>query len=249
MWRRLWSPTEAADRIARGVAHDPPGMVTAESATVQRNIAERRAVYPKDMARGAEVPRRSLERMLQAARWAPTHKVTQPWRFVVLGGEQKDAFEALSIDLVEKYQQDPEKREATLKKMRRKREGDWKNVYCYIAIVLRRSTGPSPPPEWEEAAAVAMAVQNLWLTAWAEGVHGYWSSWQPPARDALEMLDFLGLRRETDKLMGFFVAGIADKARLASYRGRRSLNLGDYVQWRLDDPPADDDEEDGMDEK
>jgi len=31
-------------------------------------------------------------------------------------------------------------------------------------------------PEWEEVAAVAMAVQNLWLSSHEKGIGGYWSS-------------------------------------------------------------------------
>lgn len=31
--------------------------------------------------------------MLEAARWAPTHKLTEPWHFVVIGGSSKAAFE------------------------------------------------------------------------------------------------------------------------------------------------------------
>lgn len=33
-------------------------------------------------------------------------------------------------------------------------------------------------PLWEEHAAVACAVQNMWLAATAAGVSGYWTSWQ-----------------------------------------------------------------------
>jgi nitroreductase len=186
------------------------------------------------MLRGAVLPRDKLERALEAARWAPTHKLTQPWRFVVLhGASSKAEFEDLTIALVEKHTADPDKREATLKKMRRKKDNDWKNVGAYVAIVLRRTQGATAPPEWEEAASVAMATQNLWLAAWEEGIHGYWSSWQPPARDADEMKAFLGLDQQTDRVMGFFVCGVADPQRLGGYRGSRRP-LGEVVEWRME---------------
>eukprot|EP00983_Pelagomonas_calceolata_P121089 1160766-Pelagomonas_calceolata.AAC.5 len=41
--------------------------------------------------------------LLEASNWAPTHNLTQPWRFVVLGGSSKNEFEQLTIELVEKY--------------------------------------------------------------------------------------------------------------------------------------------------
>lgn len=41
----------------------------------------------------SSITREKLELMLEAARWAPTHKLTEPWHFVVIGGEHKAAFE------------------------------------------------------------------------------------------------------------------------------------------------------------
>jgi nitroreductase len=36
---------------------------------------------------GEPVPRETLEELLELARWAPNHHLTQPWRFRVLGPE------------------------------------------------------------------------------------------------------------------------------------------------------------------
>jgi hypothetical protein len=47
-------------------------------------IAKRRSIFPRDFS-GEEVPREVIQQLLEAANWAPTHKKTQPWRFVVLG--------------------------------------------------------------------------------------------------------------------------------------------------------------------
>lgn len=41
----------------------------------------------------SSITRDKLQLMLEAARWAPTHKLTEPWHFVVIGGANKDAFE------------------------------------------------------------------------------------------------------------------------------------------------------------
>jgi nitroreductase len=38
--------------------------------------------------------------MLEAARWAPTHKLTEPWHFVVLEGSSKEAFEVCSTVII-----------------------------------------------------------------------------------------------------------------------------------------------------
>ena len=36
------------------------------------------------------VPRERLDELFELARWAPNHKLTQPWRFRVLGDRKSD---------------------------------------------------------------------------------------------------------------------------------------------------------------
>ena len=55
-------------------------------ASVQENLVSRRSVYRFD---DRPVPRECLERGFEAARHAPCHKQTHPWRFYVLGPEAR----------------------------------------------------------------------------------------------------------------------------------------------------------------
>ena len=57
-------------------------------------IAQRRMVTPGAMS-DRPVPRDVLEQLLEAANWAPSHRRTEPWRFVVVQGA---ALEHLSQD-------------------------------------------------------------------------------------------------------------------------------------------------------
>jgi hypothetical protein len=101
-------------------------------------------------------------------------------------------------------------------------------VQCYIAICLKRH---EEVPEWEEIAAVACAVQNMALVGSSMGVHGYWSSWQPAARDAAEMHELLQIdASKGDRCLGVFVVGQGQQERLQGYRPRRQ-DLGDKVLW------------------
>lgn len=68
-----------------------------------------------------------LEMMLEAARWAPTHKLTEPWHFVVLAGASKAEFEELTIDRCQSLLP-PEKAEQVVAKLRRKQSKDWPKV-------------------------------------------------------------------------------------------------------------------------
>jgi nitroreductase len=88
-------------------------------------------------------------------------------------------------------------------------------------------------PEWEEMCAVGCAVQNMALQASALGIHGYWTSWQVPARESAEMQQLLGLDPfRGDKCLGFFVVGTADAERVVAYRPKRQP-LADKVVWKL----------------
>lgn len=191
-------------------------------------VKTRRSVFPKDMTGEAgAITKQQLEMMLDAARWAPTHKLTEPWHFVVLAGAAKAAFEELTINLCQQ-RLDPEKAEATVAKLRRKQAKDWPKVHCYIAICLKRH---QEVPEWEEIAAVACAVQNMALVGSSMGVHGYWSSWQPAARDAPEMHELLQIdAAKGDRCLGVFLVGQGQQERLAGYRPRRQ-ELSEKVLW------------------
>src|SRR5687768_2115762 len=48
-------------------------------------IKERRSVFPQDYT-GEPVDQVIVKKILEAAMWAPSHKMTQPWRFVVFSG-------------------------------------------------------------------------------------------------------------------------------------------------------------------
>ena len=76
---------------------------------------------------GAPVPDEKIQQMLSAATWAPTHKLTEPWHFVVLGGAAKEQFEELTLQLC-KERLPAEKAEATVAKLTKKKEKMWPKV-------------------------------------------------------------------------------------------------------------------------
>eukprot|EP00195_Chlamydomonas_chlamydogama_P012942 CAMPEP_0202899048 /NCGR_PEP_ID=MMETSP1392-20130828/7395_1 /ASSEMBLY_ACC=CAM_ASM_000868 /TAXON_ID=225041 /ORGANISM="Chlamydomonas chlamydogama, Strain SAG 11-48b" /LENGTH=316 /DNA_ID=CAMNT_0049585135 /DNA_START=231 /DNA_END=1181 /DNA_ORIENTATION=+ len=197
-------------------------------------IRRRRSIAPKDL-NGQRVPRPMIEALLEAANWAPTHNLTEPWRFIVLEGAAKQQFEALTIELVGKYTAE-EKRAEALQKMEGKRNKNWPLISCYIAIIMKRVVGKSgkPNPEWEELCSIGAAVQNMYLEATALGLAPFWTSWQAVARDAAEMHTFLGLG-EGDRCLGLLTLGMSDRA--DSYRGSRRP-WQDKVTWRSDAGPG-----------
>lgn len=169
-------------------------------------IQQRRAVFPAQY-NDQSIARSDIERILAAANWAPTHKRTEPWRFKVMLGTAKTR---LGKFLAEKYlEHTPDPKQIKLKKFTENpmRAG------AVIAICMQRDR-EERLPEWEEIAAVAMAVQNMWLCCTELGIGSYWSS---PSLIQY-MNEFLELE-DGEKCMGFFYMGYTD---LPLEEGRRS---------------------------
>ena len=56
-------------------------------------ISSRRSVFPKEFEEG-KLSKAEVRQLLEPAQWAPTHKVTEPWRFHVFMDDAIDALVA-----------------------------------------------------------------------------------------------------------------------------------------------------------
>lgn len=164
-------------------------------------IQNRRSVFPHQFT-GEEVQQAVIEKILENANWAPNHKLTAPWRFKILRG---GARERLAQFLVNDYLANTpleEQKESKIKKMSEN------PVLSSCVIVICMQQHPSVLPTWEEVAAVAMSVQNLWLSCATLGVGGYWSS---PA--AIERMgNFIDLAPDEICLGLFYLGCVANDA-------------------------------------
>ena len=107
--------------------------------------------------------------ILEAANVAPTHKRTQPWRFVVF---QKEGLQRLGAELGRIYKEiTPEAKYTEITEQNMAKKATMSNVA--IAIIVNYS---GELPKWEELAATACSVQNMWLAAHALGIGGYWAT-------------------------------------------------------------------------
>lgn len=160
-------------------------------------IKKRRAVFP-DQYNGKPIAKESILEILEAGNWAPTHKKTEPWRFKVM---QDVALEELGEFMAQKFKEStPKYSEFKYKKLR----NNPKKAACIIAICMQRDP-KKRLPEWEEIAATAMAVQNMWLTATELGIGSYWSS----PKLIAQLSEFLKLK-ESECCLGLFYLGNFD---------------------------------------
>jgi len=161
---------------------------------ISKVIKERRSIFPASYIK-KEIPVEVINQILETANYAPTHKLTQPWRFTVI---RKNALAKLGEELGKLYKEKVSSQQFLQKKYDSFAEKT-SQADCIIAINMAIS---GKIPEWEELAAVSCAVQNMALTAESLRVGAYWSS--PPLIDDLG--EFLGLK-SNEKCIGLFYMG------------------------------------------
>ena len=66
-------------------------------------IQNRRSVYPNQFQKDKQIPDEIIHEILENADRAPTHKLTQPWRFTVFSGEGRERFAKLQTEIYTKY--------------------------------------------------------------------------------------------------------------------------------------------------
>jgi len=96
------------------------------------------------------VPRAQLKQLLELARWAPVHRMTEPWRFRVVGPAALARLKAAAGEGAKKLERAP------------------------TLIVASYVPSPLPLHAAEDHAAAACAIYALLLAAHADGLASYW---------------------------------------------------------------------------
>ncbi len=115
------------------------------------------------------VPREEIERLLAAAVRAPNHKLTEPWRFAILGGGAARRFAELRRAYRAAKFPDPAAPEAARAVERAYREA----LETPAFVVVLSAVSDDPVRREEDFAAVMMATQNLLIAATAAGLGSY----------------------------------------------------------------------------
>ena len=97
------------------------------------------------------LPREQLDELLELARWAPNHDLTNPWRFRVVGPESL----------------------AKLKEVAGP-EGATKLDRAPTLVVASTVQNGDPVQDEEDLAATSAAIYIVLLAAHARGIAGYW---------------------------------------------------------------------------
>jgi len=163
-------------------------------------IQSRRSVFPKDYT-GEKVDDAIIQQMLENANWAPTHKFTEPWRFIVYTGEGRKKLAELHASVYKQKTQ----ADGTFKEERYQNLLTKPLDSSHIILIYMKRDEKKSVPEVEELGSVFCAVQNMYLTATAHGVGCYLSTGGVTYFE--ESKEAFGLSPE-DKIIGFLHVGI-----------------------------------------
>lgn len=141
-----------------------------------------------------EVPIALIHNAIEIARWAPNHKLTEPWHFYILGHDRIEKLIELIVDIKSSGEADPN-REAILKRLQD--IPGWLVVTCKIS--------EDPLLQQEDYAACVCAVQNMMLYLWQANVGVKWTTGKV-IRDE-RLFELLALNGDEEIVVGLFWYG------------------------------------------
>ena len=148
------------------------------------------------------VPDATLERALTAGLWAQNHRLTQPWRFAVLGPDTQRAL-AEAGAAAQLQALPPTADEVTRARVR---AGALHKLMSKPQIVVVTCVlNGDVFQRREDYAAVCCAIQNIHLAAWAEGLGMQWSTGKQTQQP--QTYDLLGIDPAAEEIAGFLYFG------------------------------------------
>lgn len=160
----------------------------------------------------------AIQQLLSMAVLAPNHRMTEPWRFYVLGPEARAGYGAALGARKARRVDDPEAAAAVQSKV----EESHRELPAMLAVSMKLADDPEIREE--DYAATYMAIQNLCLAACAMGLGTHVKSGavmdDPRAREAVGVAD-------DERIVATIHMG--EPAEVPSPKARRSA--ADFTTW------------------
>lgn len=155
----------------------------------------RRSGKPRDMvAPGPDAAQ--LRDMLSAATRVPDHGKLSPWRFVIVGADQRAALATVIVDAYRAEKPDAGRLEIDAMEQ-------FAHQAPTLVVALSAVAGGSKIPAWEQELSAGAAIMNLLLAAHASGFVGGWLTGWPAYSDAVR--DAFG--GPDERIAGFIFIG------------------------------------------
>jgi len=140
-------------------------MASATAASTEQIAAVIRGRRSVDLYESDTVPNAVIVEAIDVARWAPNHRLTQPWHFYLVGPTTRRGVTDLAVEL------DVAKKGERAGPVRRARLDA---VPGFLVLTMRRSDDALV--EREDYAACCCAAQNLALYLWPRGIGTKWTT-------------------------------------------------------------------------
>ena len=137
----------------------------AQSLSVYHAIYARRSAWKFS---AAAVDRMAIERMLDAAVWAPNHRLTEPWRFFVLEQDSPARIKAAEFAREFQLERTGDQRRADAARQ--------KVLEPPVVIYVYAVPGQDEATTKENYASVCIAAHNISLAGAAEGLAVTWET-------------------------------------------------------------------------
>jgi nitroreductase len=172
-------------------------------------IKSRRSTKPR-LFNDKKIDEQIIWQILENANWAPTHGLTQPWRYHVFTDSGLIKLAEFQATL---YQKNTVSEKFKPEKYARMKSNILKSSHVIVICMERQKS--EQIPEIEEIEAVACSVQNMALTAAAYEICSFWGS--GGVTYTPELKEFLGLG-EKDRCLGYLYLGYSDSPATTSHR-------------------------------
>ncbi len=135
-----------------------------------------------------------IEQAIELARWAPNHRLTEPWRFHVLGPQTIAAIVELNAQITAA--------KGGAEAANKKRQ-QWASVPSWVLVTCARNVDEIL--HHEDYAACCCAIQNFTIGLWSAGVGVKWTTGKV-TRDP-EFLKIVGVNPDERMVVGMLWLG------------------------------------------
>lgn len=168
--------------------------------SISRVIRERRSI--KNGYKPDAVPESLVLELLNDAVYAPNHGLREPWRFLFVSTENKEAFIERMLPQFAPDQQ-------------AKRRELFSEPAAFLIVIMKQDPRQK---QWEEDfGATCALIQNFQLLAWERGLGVVWKTnphnWDPKVHQVLGV-------QPGEKIVGFLHLGFFDPATVPDPRPR-----------------------------
>lgn len=130
-------------------------------------LKERRSIHKfQDRAVSVEL----IQELLDTAVWVPNHRMTQPWRFIIVHEAGRKRIEEICRKFGEQRENDPAKKKESGQKFYEK----FMSAPLLIVVAMKEHTNPATREE--DYASTSCVIHNFGLLAWEQGIGMIWKT-------------------------------------------------------------------------